>query len=103
MTDHPRILPTFCHISELDKLSYANLHHMIAASKPLTLWAPSTVLLSDPQCRVTPKEFLHYVEAGQIRIIAREPWIISRRFRDQVVSWDGARWTVGVDDAIRSI
>lgn len=103
MNDNLRTMPTFCHISELDELGYANLHHMIAASKPLTLWAPSTVLLSHPDCRVPPKDFLRYLKARQIRIVAREPWIISRRFRDQECKWEGARWTVGVDEAIRSI
>lgn len=48
------VLPTFCHVSELGALGYGNLHRMLAMSRPLNLWAPSSVLLRDPGCRVTP-------------------------------------------------
>jgi hypothetical protein len=102
MSADVRALPTFCHISELGAFGYQNLHRMVAASSPLYLWAPSSVLLKSPSCTVPPAEFLRYLEEGHIRIIARHPWLTDRRFREQHL-WDGARWDPDVDGVIRSI
>jgi hypothetical protein len=75
---------------------------MLASSKPLTLWAPSSALLQDPLCRITPARFVEYVEQGHIRIVARRKWLIDREARD-AHPWHGARWNTSVDGAIRSI
>ncbi|MFF4503257.1 hypothetical protein [Streptomyces sp. NPDC001401] len=93
---------TFCHISELGAPGYRELHRMLAASSPLTLWAPSSVLLQDRDCRITPARFVEYVENGHIRIVARRKWLIDREARDNH-PWPGARWDTTVDGAIRSI
>ena len=95
-------LPTFCHISELGAFGYANLHRMVAASDPLYLWAPSSVLLRDKGCRVPPKDFLRYLDQGHIKIVARHPWLTDRRFRDHH-PWEGAQWDPAIDDRIRWI
>ncbi|WP_157535295.1 hypothetical protein [Nocardia inohanensis] len=93
---------TFCHISEYGPVGYGNLHRMIAASRPLVLWAPSTVLLNIPECTVGTKVFLDLMNRGDLRIHARESWIMSSAFRDNHY-WAGAKWTRGVDDVIRRI
>ena len=96
------VLPTFCHISELGPLGYSNLHRMLAMSSPLNLWAPSSVLLRDPGCRITPEDFIRYVRNGSIRIVAREKWLTDSRKRDEH-PWEGARWDPYVDGQIKSI
>jgi hypothetical protein len=95
-------LPTFCHISELGPLGYANLHRMLAMSRPLNLWAPSSVLLRDPRCRITPEDFIEYIRNGKIRIAARKKWLTESRKRDEY-PWEGARWDPYVDGQIKSI
>jgi hypothetical protein len=101
-SDISTIFPTFCHISELGTLGYSNLHRMLAVSRPLNLWAPSSALLRDPECRITPDEFIRYVRNGNIRVIARRDWLIDRRKRDEH-PWEGARWDPDVDGQLRSI
>ena len=95
-------LATFCHISELGEEGYRDLHLMVAMSRPLNLWAPSSVLLESPSCRVRPEQFVYLVESGQIRILARHEWLVDRRLRDSH-PWEGARWTEKVDGRIRAI
>ncbi|GLZ34363.1 hypothetical protein Lesp02_65500 [Lentzea sp. NBRC 105346] len=99
MDEHFR---TFCHISDYGSDGYANLHRLIATSSPLVLWAPSSQLLHDPRCRITPEAFVRYVERGAVRIIGRENWLLDKEFRDEH-RWPGARWDHTVDAAIRSI
>jgi hypothetical protein len=54
---------SFCHINEYGEKGYRHLHRMIAASSPLVLWAPSSVLLYDDRyCRVSPADFVDFVE-----------------------------------------
>lgn len=101
-SDISTVFPTFCHISELGSLGYSNLHRMLAISSPLNLWAPSSALLRDPGCKITPDEFMGYVRNGNIRVIARRDWLIDRRKRDEH-PWEGARWDPIIDGEIRSI
>jgi len=93
---------TFCHISELGSPGYQDLHRMLAASNPLTLWAPSSVLLRTSGCRISPSQFLDYVNSGHIRIVARRKWLIDREARD-THRWDGARWDPQVDNEVRRV
>ncbi len=90
---------TFCHLSEYGEEGYAQLHRMLAASAPLVLWAPSTSLLQSRDCLVQPMGFLHYVERGDIRVIGRERWLTSSRYRN-AHSWPGAAWNAEVDDKL---
>jgi hypothetical protein len=94
---------TFCHISEYGSDGYQNLHRMIAASNALVLWSPSSALLSSDGCKVGEREFVDYVTAGHVRVLGRESWLISRRFRDNHPWAEGARWIPLVDDEIRRI
>lgn len=96
------ILPTFCHISELGTLGYSNLHRMLAMSSPLNLWAPSSVLLREPGCRITPERFIGYVRDGKIRVVARRGWLTERQMRDEH-PWAGARWDPEVDGQLLAI
>jgi hypothetical protein len=86
---------TFCHIGEYGEAGYRNLHRMVVSSNPLVLWAPSSTLLSASQ--VEPREFVRLVDDRHVRIIAREPWLLSRTFRDRHPSGEGAAWTTSVD------
>ncbi|MDX8053958.1 hypothetical protein SK571_31705 [Lentzea sp. BCCO 10_0798] len=99
MTD---VFRTFCHISEYGEAGYANLHRMIATSSPLVLWAPSSRLVSSPDCRVTEREFVALVERGTVRIIGREWWLTGRAGRNGH-PWEGAAWTPLIDDAVKAI
>lgn len=96
------VFRTFCHISEYGEAGYANLHRMIATSSPLVLWAPSSKLLSSPDCRLTEREFVTLVDRGTVRIIGRKQWLTDRASRDSH-PWEGASWTPLIDDAIRAI
>jgi hypothetical protein len=100
-----RVFQTFCHINEYEDAGFANLHRMIATSEPLVLWAPSSQLLSVPQCRVSRDEFVEYVEHGRVRIVGRQTWLMSKDARNDLslMPWDGARWDDDVDGAIRAI
>jgi hypothetical protein len=93
---------TFCHIDDYGVGGFAELHRMIAVSKPLVLWGPSSQLLLDASCRVGGREFLEYVDGGQIRIVGRHRWILSKTFRNGH-PWPGARWNSQIDERIRDI
>ncbi|GHG38657.1 MULTISPECIES: hypothetical protein [Amycolatopsis] len=67
---------TFCHIGEYGEAGYRNLHRMVVSSDPLVLWAPSSTLLSASQ--VEPRQFVRLVDDRHVRVIAREPWLLSR-------------------------
>src|SRR6266545_7508783 len=93
---------TFCHISEYGEEGYEDLHRMIAASDPLVLWSPSSVLLRSARCRVEPREFVRYVEEGHVRVVGRAEWLLDRSYRDSH-PWVGARWDEAVDGALHSL
>jgi hypothetical protein len=94
-------LRTFCHISEYDDGGYRELHRLIAASDPLVLWAPSSQYLVDPGiCRVSPDDFLHFVDEGMVQVVAREEWLTSVSAREGH-PWPGARWNRRIDGALR--
>jgi hypothetical protein len=93
--------PTFCHISEYGTPGYQSLHSLIALSRPLNLWAPSSVLVRHAS-RVPARHFVRYVEQGFIRVQAREPWLTDRAHRDGH-PWEDARWDEEIDGALLSI
>jgi hypothetical protein len=96
------VFRAFCHINDYGTYGFAELHRMIAVSKPLILWGPSSVLLLNSGARVSERDFLDLLESGQVRIIGRYKWILSKNFRDGHV-WEGAKWTAGIDAHIRKI
>jgi len=95
------LFPTFCHISEYGENGYQNLHRMLAMSYPLNLWAPSSVLLRSPACKVPVNDFIGYVESGLIRVSGRQHWLTSSSWRS-AHSWEGARWDGEVDGKLLS-
>src|SRR5947199_5451206 len=102
MSSRKDVFRTFCHISEYGTDGYENLHRMVAASSPVVLWAQSSRLIESASCRLTNREYVKLIEDGQIRIIGREDWILSRPFRNNH-RWPGSRWVAEIDDAIKSI
>lgn len=94
--------PTFFHISEYGEEGYANLHGMIAASEPLNLWAPSSLLLKQPGCPVPQGDFVDLVDLGHIRVLGREQWLTSPAYRDNH-PWPGARWQPAIDGPLLKI
>lgn len=96
------LFATFCHIGEYDEAGYRMLHRMLAMSQPLILWAPTSPQLEHEQCRIPPQAFLRYVQEGRIRVLAREQWLISRKFRDSR-PYPGARWTESFDGELKKI
>jgi hypothetical protein len=94
--------PTFFHISEYGTTAYEQLHAMVATSSPLNLWAPSSVLLRESNGRISPKDFIYYVEHHHIRILAREEWLTSPDFRNNH-KWSGAAWDTKLDGALLSM
>jgi hypothetical protein len=91
---------TFCHISDYKAAGYANLHRLIAGSKPLVLWAPSSVMFRE-HSSVPVKDFLHLLEQGHVRIVGREKWLLERGCREMRASeWAAAAWDDEFDGAI---
>ncbi|HEX5200768.1 MAG TPA: hypothetical protein VFW27_12615 [Actinoplanes sp.] len=91
---------TFCHISDYKAAGYANLHRLIAGSKPVVLWAPSSVLFRE-HSSVFVEDFLHLLEDGQVRIVGREQWLLDRAYREmRARKWDAAAWDDEIDGAI---
>jgi hypothetical protein len=103
---------TFCHISEYatdqpgeDSVDgYANLHRMVAVSRQLNLWAPSSYFLLKPDCRISARDFVSLVESNAIRVLGREAWIRNSAQRTRLADrWPGARWDAQIDGAILAI
>jgi len=91
---------TFCHVSDYRAAGYASLHRLIAGSKPLVLWAPSSVMLR-AHSSVPVDDFLHLLEHGHVRIIGREQWLLDRGYREmRARTWDTAAWDDEIDGAI---
>jgi hypothetical protein len=93
-------LRTFCHISDYRAAGYANLHRLIAGSKPIVLWAPSSVMFRE-YGSVSVDDFLHLLDQRQVRIIGREQWLLDRSYRAmRARKWDAAAWDDDIDGAI---
>ncbi len=91
---------TFCHISDYKAAGYANLHRLIAGSKPVVLWAPSSVMFRE-YGSISVDDFLHLLKHGQVRIVGREQWLLDRSYRDmRARKWDAAAWDDEIDGAI---
>jgi hypothetical protein len=102
------VFPTFCHIGEYDEYGYQMLHRMLAMSQPLNLWAPTSPQLAREGCRIPPRAFLDYVQEGRIRVLAREEWLTSRTFRDNLAfkaerPYPEARWTESFDGELKKM
>lgn len=64
------VFRTFCHISEYNEFGYANLHRLVAGSKPLVLWAPSSAMFR-AHSSVPVDDFLTLLSEGLVRIAGR--------------------------------
>lgn len=94
------VFRTFCHISEYNELGYANLHRLVAGSKPLVLWAPSSAMLR-AHSSIPVDEFLVLLREGLVRVAGRERWLLDRRYRDlRAQRWAAAAWDDEIDGAI---
>lgn len=90
----------FCHISDYNAVGYANLHRLIAGSKPLVLWAPSSVMFRE-HSSVPVSDFLLLLEKRQVRIVGREQWLLDSRYREsRARKWAAAAWDDEIDGAI---
>ncbi|WP_200216757.1 hypothetical protein [Micromonospora coerulea] len=91
---------TFCHISDYKAAGYANLHRLIAGSKPVVLWAPSSAMFRQ-YGSISVDDFLHLLKHRQVRIVGRERWLLDRSYRDmRARKWDAAAWDDEIDGAI---
>ncbi|GAA4954135.1 hypothetical protein [Actinoplanes utahensis] len=94
---------TFCHISEYGEAGYANLHRLVAGSRPLVLWAPSSVMLR-AHSSIAIEEFLVLLREGLIRIMGRERWLLDRSYRNRrAETWAVAAWDDEIDGEIHRL
>jgi hypothetical protein len=90
---------TFFHINQRGEDGYRDLARLVAMSEPLTLWAPSSVLLAAPSCGVEPKQFLDFLEEGHIRVMGRRAWLGEPGARNSD-RWPGTAWDSQIDGPI---
>lgn len=93
---------TFCHISQFGESGYRALPRMLAMSRPVNLWAPSSIVLRTDACGLSPRTFLKYVESGEIRILGREEWILHPQLRGSE-RWPNTVWDPEIDGEIRRL
>jgi hypothetical protein len=67
---------------------------MLSMSQPLNVWAPSSAMLRSKDSSIGADDFLRYVEAGRIRVFAREDWLAGRDTREP------AKWPEPWDEEI---
>jgi hypothetical protein len=91
--------PGFCHISEYGEDGYAQIKDMLLITAPLTLWSPSSTLLIS-KSDLSPREFINLVDEGFIRVIGREEWLTSAKFRNEH-KFQHARWNAAIDDRLK--
>lgn len=92
---------TFCHINDYGEYGYRRLHRLVASSKPVLLWSPSSVLLRS-RSSISARDYVRLIENGAIRIIGREDWLLDSHARN-LHRWEGASWDNYIDEAIRRI
>jgi hypothetical protein len=98
---------TFNHINDYTEVGFAALDREIASSHPLVVWAPSMAMLEDYHrrevCKISPDQFVRYVEQGYVEIIGREWWLRDKSERERrAAGFPGARWT-SYDDRLLNI
>lgn len=91
---------TFCHISQYGEHGYGELARMVAMSRP-ALWAPSSLMLKSSASALTPKAFLRYLNAGEIRVFDCHEWLCEPASRGK--DWAGAAWDDSIDGEIKRI
>lgn len=100
------VFTTFYHINDYELPGYRALPLYMAISSPVVLWGPSGRLLEqcyrDNSSPISPELFLRLVEAGHIRLIARDWWYTDRERRNKA-EWAGAHWVNGFDDVIERL
>ncbi len=91
--------PTFFHINQRGEDGYRDLARLVAMSQPLTLWAPSSLLLRSRDCGLKPKQFLDLVEEGHVRVMGRRAWLSEPGARNSD-RWPGTAWDTQIDGPI---
>lgn len=95
----------FLHISEFGFEGYRYLPGLAAISDDLVLWAPAA--LQAEQARkagaslLGAEELLGLVEAGRVRIVGREHYLMEKDSREN--GWTLAEWTTTFDTEIAAI
>lgn len=91
----------FCHINEYQDRGYRDLRQMLLLSEPLTLWAPSSVLLGESNVAVD--DILLLLDTRRIRVIGREEWLTSESFRNTHPFGPSAHWVPRIDNEIKRL
>jgi hypothetical protein len=94
----------FSHVSDFAS-GYMALPAMLILSDELTLWAPSGPELAYARGRgspVTERALLDLVDAGRVRVFARDWWFDDRSRRENH-AYPGGRWSKGLDQALATM
>jgi hypothetical protein len=98
-------LRCFLHIAEFGFEGYRYLPGLATISDDLVLWAPAALQAQQAKeagaSLVGPEEILGLVEAGKIRIVGREPYLMEKSSRKN--GWPLAQWTSSFDEEIATI
>lgn len=73
---------------------------MLCASRPLNLWAPSSVILKSRYSGLSPTDFLEFVDQAKIRVFGRREWLTEPGARD-LLRWSRTSWEPDIDDTLR--
>jgi|GEM_PF-3384688 len=102
----------FCHINELRAGGYANLRTLVLSCASVKLWAPSATYMQELRKKdpllPTPDELLAYVKGRHVQIMAREPWILGQKEREEhhkrKTAWHHAwSWDDSFDGSLRQL
>lgn len=96
----------FWHFNESDLEYVGMLPSALSFCSELTVWAPSGVLIQSAfdqgMSKIDSDDFVDLVESGDLRIAAREDWLLNGDKRKDN-RWEGAKWTAEFDGAILRI
>jgi hypothetical protein len=95
------VFPTFCHVNQYGEWGYRSLARMLAISAPLNVWAPSAAMLRSDASSITPEQFMQYVDSGELRVFAREPWLTGQSERAD--KWKTSTWDDEIDGFLHYI
>ena len=95
------VFPTFVHVNQYGEWGYRSLARMLAVSAPLNVWAPSAAMLRSDASSITPQQFVQYVDSGELRVFAREEWLLGPRERS--ARWPIATWDHEIDGFLQQV